>query len=399
MALFGPPKPDKFAQVFVAALREAGDTRDVQFDADEFRLLFIENGEVNGVANLHNFYDDYCATPKAERAQCLRHLVKATLSHLKETPKDFDDAKHDLRPKIWTRCTFEKIRLQQELEGGEEPDIPMQAVGEHLVATLVYDLPEAVHTIGQAHLDEWGVSFYEAMEIARRNLEETEFTFAGIGEDLYGSATGDTYDASRLLLLDLIRQLGVNGNHVAMVPNRDTLLITGIDDEAGLVMVQTLAEKALEEDPRPMVATPLRLDGDEWVDWSVPPDHPLYKSFASLELKWLHQEYADQKELLDALDEKNGTDIFVASYSAIEKKDTGDLVSYCVWSDGVEALLPQTQKVLFLRGEDLAATASWDKVQEIVGGLMEQTEAYPARYRVTSFPSDELLAALGNEEL
>jgi hypothetical protein len=172
MALFGPPKPDNFARIVVAALREAGDTRDVQFDAAEFRLLFIENGEVNGITNLHNLFDEYCAAPKAERAQCLRHLVKAILSQFKETPKDFEDAKHDLLPKIWLRCTFEKIRLQQELEGGKEPDIPMQAVGEHLVVTLVYDLPEAVRTIGQSHLDEWGTSFYEAMEIARHNLDE-----------------------------------------------------------------------------------------------------------------------------------------------------------------------------------------------------------------------------------
>jgi hypothetical protein len=237
------------------------------------------------------------------------------------------------------------------------------------------------------------------MEIARHNLEETQITFAAIGDHLYGSATGDTYDASRLLFLDLIRKLEVDGSHVAMVPNRDTLLITGIDDETGLELMHTLAKKALEEDPRPMNAMPLRLDGDEWVDWNVPHDHPLHKSFASLELKWLHQEYADQKELLDAIDEKNGTDIFVASYSAIEKKDTGDFVSYCVWANGVEALLPKTQKVVFIRGEDdIAATASWDKVQEIVGELMEPVEAYPARYRVTSFPSDESLAALGKEE-
>jgi len=47
------------------------------------------------------------------------------------------------------------------------------------------------------------------------------------------------------------------------VPNRDTPLITGINDETGLEMMHAVAKKALEEDPRPMNAMPLRLDGDD----------------------------------------------------------------------------------------------------------------------------------------
>src|SRR5436853_346163 len=52
------------------------------------------------------------------------------------------------------------------------------------------------------------------------------------GEGVYISATGDNYDASRLMMLDLVRKMPVRGDYIAMVPNRDTLVITGSDDAA-----------------------------------------------------------------------------------------------------------------------------------------------------------------------
>ena len=35
------------------------------------------------------------------------------------------------------------------------------------------------------------------------------------------------------------------------------------------------------------------------------------------------QDYSEQKELLDRLHEKTGEDVFVASYSVMQHKDTG----------------------------------------------------------------------------
>lgn len=395
--LFGPPKPDKYAQMFMAALRKAGDQREAHYNPQEFR---IEYGDDSGITNLSNFYADYCAAPRAERDNLLSLQVRGALSHLKEMPEEFDDAKCDIYPRMWTRASLEKMRLQQWLEGQDSFNTPTQVVGDHLEASLVFDLPEAVRTISQSDLDDWGVSYYEAMEIARQNLETSNFAFAAIGDNLYASLTGDTYDGTRLLLLDLIRKLEVKGDHVAMVPNRDTLLITGSEDDVGLGMMYAFAEKALNEESRPMVPTPMRLDGDEWMDWMPTDGHSLYDQFRSLELKFLHSEYEEQKSILDAIHEKNGTDIFVASYSAIEKKDTGKLLSYCVWPQDVEALLPKTQKVVFVRGQDeMPALGRWERVIEVVGRRMERTDHYPFRFRVTEFPSDEELAAIGLEEL
>src|SRR5262249_42466613 len=145
---------------------------------------------------------------------------------------------------------------------------------------------------------------------------------------------------------------------------------------------------------------PLVLDGDAWVDWMPPPDHPTYGLFRDLELNFLGPGYAEQKKLLDALHERDGTGAFVASFSAVEKEG-GAGVSYWVWGEGVDALLPVTQKVVFMNegGNGPAAVGSWHRLREAVGHLMESTDHYPARLRVREFSDAEQLKAIGVEGL
>jgi hypothetical protein len=273
-------------------------------------------------------------------------------------------------------------------------------VGEHLTATVVYDLPDSVRSLESDRLEQWGTTLYEALEIAKANLREDQFAFASLGDRLYQAMGGDSYDAARLLLYDVIGSFHVQGRHIAMVPTRDTLLVTGSEDEEGLRMMLELGERAFTEDPRPFSATPLLLDEDAWVDWMPPPGHPLYDGFRTLELKSIYHEYAEQKKLLDAIHEARDEDVFVASFTAVERDD-GSIFSYCVWSDGItDALLPRTQRVLFYRpGEDVVASAPWEHVICVVGDLMEETDEYPARYRIHSFPSAQELAEIGIDEV
>ena len=59
------------------------------------------------------------------------------------------------------------------------------------------------------------------------------------------------------------------------------------------------------------------------------------------------------------------------------------------------------QKVVLMRdlGEPPAAIGDWDRVQEVVGDLMEETDHYPPRFRVREFPSNEALESIGRADL
>ena len=318
-----------------------------------------------------------------------------------ELPADFAEARSNLRPKLWSRAITEHMRLQRLYT--EEPqdglDLPCQPIGEHLLACLAYDWPESVQSINQENLEQWGVTVYEALEAAKENLEQSTLSVANIGGHLFTFASGDSYDAVRLLLVDRIKAFALAGSPVAMIPNRDSILITGSDDPVGLAMMAELAAKGLEE-PYFLSGVPLILDDGEWVDWMPPPDHPSYARFREFELNFIGAEYAEQKQLLDAAHERGGVDIFTASFSAATGPD-GMQFSFCVWGEGVDALLPVTHKVAFMQKgrENKGVFGDWSRVMEVAAELMELTEHYPRRYRVREFPNSAILNAIGLGQL
>jgi hypothetical protein len=395
--LLGRPDPARFAAELIQALRQAGDRDELRFDAAGDRILRLRDGAMAGTINLGNLFRTYRQQPRSGRAACLRSLARGILAPHKGLPEEFDLARADLRPKVWSRSGLEQARLRAGLgePSGGVADLPCEPVGEHLIASLAYDWPESVQSVGAEDLRRWGATLYEAMEVARRNLEEATVGYAQLGESLYAFLSGDSYDAARLLLVDRIQELEVAGRPIAMVPNRDSLLITGSEDEAGLAMLAELGAKGLQES-YVLSGVPLILEEGAWADWMPPTEHPLHRRFRGLEANWLGPVYLEQKKLLDAAHQHRGIDIFTASFLGVRKKD-GEDVSYCVWGDGVDSLLPVTQKVVFMQAsrEKAVALGDWARVVEVAGGLMEPTDHYPPRFRVRAFPDRAALEAIG----
>jgi Protein of unknown function (DUF1444) len=393
--LFGPPSREKFALRFAAALREADDNRKSVFHPEDFHLsLLDQDSNVVHSISLGNFYLEHCALPWSRRKYQLRHLASTLLSQFDELPTDFSEASANLRPLVRSRSYLESIRVQRQIQNAEPHDIiPYQEIGDHLVALVGYDRPDSLATVNSERLEMWGVSFYEAMETARHNLEAAKGMLATIGEGFYASTMRDGYDASRVLMLDLIRKLTVSGDIIAMVPNRDSLFITGSDDLAGLGLMADLADKAIDE-PRPMNAISLRLDGNEWIPWMPERSHPLFQKFKMLEVKTMRGEYSEQKAVLEQLHSKAENSDFIATYSAIPKKDSEDVSSFCVWTAGVHALLPVVDRIAFVRDGKVVADTPWHRVLEVVGHMMEPCEMYPPRFRVNDFPTDAQLRSL-----
>lgn len=400
--LLGPPSRDRFASLVMAELRKAGKGAELKYDPDQF---LIERGS-DGFINLANLYHEYCQAQRSERSKVLDRFLRGCLGTAGfELPEEFTDVHPDLLPVVRSRFYLESIVLQSRARGGEGIVVPQQPIGDHLSLSLVYDLPQAMRSIIQEDLDKWEVSLYEAIEAARHNLEQMgNVAFASLqgdkGEQVYISATGDNYDASRLMMLDLIRKMPVRGDYIAMVPNRDTLAITGSEDTAGLAVLCKIAEESFEK-PRPISTVALRLAGDEWESWLPEPDSPAFAKLHELKLRTVGMEYNDQKELLDQIHQQSGEDLFVASFSAVQHKDTGRISSYSVWSDGVDTLLPETDDLVLLRADQaadkvqVAAAGKFVRVREIVGDLMQPLGTYPERYRVVEFPSGPQLAAIG----
>lgn len=396
----GSLSEDKFAHRLIDYLRQAGDGRQVRFDASRFQLQFRQNGEEVGYVNLRNLYDEYLTHATRDRERFFRFAVRSLLASHKPLPDDFADAACDILLTVRNRSYFSLLELRNWVSSDTQFAWPYQPLGEHLGVGLTYDLPEAMVMLQSIHLENWGVTFYEVYEHALGNLAEIDATFSSIDDHTYVSATGDHYDASRMLLPELIQELSVVGDPVAMIPNRDRLLLTGSEDNQGIESVALVAQQLLAH-PRPLSGMAFVYRHEEWQPWLPHRDHAAYATLKMLFLQTLQQDYQEQHELLETWLPRQQPGVQCAEYRMHGAGGRQPPISYCVWQQGQSWLLPKTDRVCLLPAgkrsdHPLVETlsCSWEHLENVVGDLLEEQDLYPARYRVREFPSARQLSSL-----
>ena len=236
---FGPPSKDKFAQMVIDAICKAGETGSIVFDPGDF-CLRKENRQVTCLANA---YIEYCAADQQERENVLKRWVRGWFLLDKEVPKKFEDIGPDLCPSVQSRAYYELMSLRTKVEHDRIQEWPHVIVGEHLAVGLIHDMKDGLRLIRDDELDTWGVTLYEALEVAVDNLKQRPTRVIGpeTGEGLYTPVSDDNHDASRLLMLDMIRDFRVKGDPIAMIPTRDMLLVAGSEDCDALSRMLNLA--------------------------------------------------------------------------------------------------------------------------------------------------------------
>lgn len=401
-----PPSKAQFVRLF---LKEARQVRpETQFTYNEANFA-IHYGE-DGLVNLTNFYQEYLQLSREHRPAALKRFVGALLvSGNFEIPADFEDVHPDLLPVIRSRMYFESARLQAATSKktlNAPADFPFQILAGNLAVSLVYDLPNVMQSILGDQLQTWGVTLYEAIEAATENLKQMgSVQIVQLGKGTYVSCSGDNYDASRLLLSGLLDQLEVKGDLIAMVPNRDLLIITGSEDLEGQESMLALGFQSLQQ-PRPISTFALRREFGGFSVWLPDAASPHYKQFKELQQQTIGQEYVDQKDLLDQLHEACQEDVFVASYQLLEA-NSGNRTSFTVWSKGIPTLLPEADAIVLavfdstpgdVPSEKAKVAESlvvpWEAVRQQCSHLMTPTDYYPPRWKVESFPDEEDLAKL-----
>src|SRR3954452_4556393 len=278
--LFGPPDPAGFARLMERTLRRAGETGRTEYDPKEFALrIGSDSPEGPHTLFLGNAYADYCRASRSDRREVLRRYA-AVRDDMAAPQATFADVRANLLPRIQARayCTLTPLQLMLQGAPAEKAAeaMPYRPFSEHLGLTLVVDHPDSIQTVAGHLLADWKVSFDEAMEVAKENLwSRSNQDFGPVGPGLWLSPWQDTHDASRLFLHDLIWQLPVKGRHVAMVPNRNVLLVAGDEDPEALVRMASLADQQLQE-PRPLSGAAVRLAGNRWEAFLPAAGHPAY---------------------------------------------------------------------------------------------------------------------------
>ncbi|WP_321787907.1 hypothetical protein [Paraburkholderia sp. J94] len=388
-----PPSVAEFTELFLSALRAAGDTRTWCVELEHDRLVQTElaDGVQPGIINLSNMYRDYSNAAPQDREASLRRMA-AGMMH-QDLPATLAEARAKLRPVI--RSATERGVLDLQTHGhAKRPDIAFRALCGNLEIGIACDSEFNVMRLGDAQLAKWGVSFDEALAIAIDNLREASSQpWLALQNGVFLSQFGDFYDASRLLLTDLLYRQAISGAPVVMAPNRTVLLLTGDRSEAGLQTLVELAEQAYTQS-RPLPPLMLRWNGDAWERF-VPP--ALAARLHRMRLREQDADYQDQKGLLDELHVREGRDVFVAKHTVLQSAD-GAQRSVCAWSEGVHALLPDTDFFVLVRdATKQTAFVPRAVVMERFAAHLKPTPYVPVRHEVVGFPDEaefeEMLAS------
>jgi hypothetical protein len=393
------PSPEKFARIVLRAFADAGYGEPLRYDAGDFRLVSEDGKSV--VHNLHNVYREYQAAPRGGREAILDTYVRAFMTA--GLPATFAEARASLLPLLRGRATLEYLRFKSPA-GPDNPatgaSMPFSADS---VVMLAYDSELSIQTLTGDTLRDWGVSFDEALAAAIDNLRDATVShFVQIEAGVYAGAWDDAYETSRILFPDIFYQLNVGGEPLVMLPTRNRLLVASSNDAGAQLRMLALAHEMAEEG-RIVSALMYRFEHGKPVE-HVPDDADVLASLEELKRSYLAEDYASQKRLLDEQFDQDGTDVFVASYQLLRKQADGSTVSYGVWTESVDTLLPEVDLVaLSTNGDDGAdgetKLVSWAELRAQVAELRLSEAGYPARYRLKTFPSKELIGRLASAEL
>jgi len=377
-------------------LRDQGILGPIEFDSGVFALR-VTDGVNTHTLSLENVYSDCGRCLPWRRSRLVRGFLATALDTSDEVPPGWEAARERVLPAVRHRISIESPRLAALAEGKEPEDYPFEPVAGGVVTLLAYDAPKLIRLPAASAQRGWGISSGEALARAVSNLDRmSEPRWSSPARGVYVSGWQDDYDCSRILSEPALRGLAVDGRMVAIIPDRNCLVVTGLGDLEALRTALELA--AGRANPRPVSMIPLVRSWPGWETLELAASHPCYALWRRLVLEERAQLYKQQQEELESLFARLGRDVFVASFTVTEDP-SGYRCSRCVWTAGVVSLLPETDLIGLVdlsRPEDQQLLGWYEgaMLRERCGTRLEPTDFYPIRYRVESFPSAAELEAL-----
>lgn len=403
---------------FAAAVAKRIDvppTNTLEFDKENFALVLRgSDGAVILTHNLENFYAHYQDEPEKPE-----HFIGG-ISQMASYEVDwtsYDKVSPLLMPAIRDRAMHELYWSELARDHGDAAGaLYLTAMCDVFSLFPIVDIGVSQVRIPSRSFDDWAVSLDVVSEQAQKNLlnKTTEFRFSAISDEgtetpsVYQSAWGDDYDAFRALLYDW-SILEVKGERLFLLLNPSIVLVWGSQDSFATEYV--LGELDIAQDPARAHIRPLppfalyRRDGAMAIYNPDPVAEPvLYKALKLHQAKYFIQAYERQKNFLESLPEEKSEDLFIASYVALQSKDS-QIASVCSWTEGVDSLLPKADFITFIKVDGTGADGSivgrarWEDAVQILPGQLEQKQYFPYRYETKGFPTVAQLQRLGTCEI
>ncbi len=240
--LFGQKRSDDFGTLFREACARVG----VTFQGmNEMEAKILREGSPTTVY-LANIKPRVLNAPARDRPAMLDFFLRASLSAPSDAGHTFEEVRSRLMPRIGQPFASAQMKevppskvllpgRPEETKTAQDPakgTVVLPAVPT-LEVNVVVDEPQTVWYVRDKHLHEWNVTLEALMSLAvenlRRNTSPSQLRPIGQIPGVLACATGDSYDAARLLVLkDLVVPWPREGV-LAAAPTRDLLLCVRLD--------------------------------------------------------------------------------------------------------------------------------------------------------------------------
>lgn len=393
---------DRFAREVQLAMQRQGESRPMHYDSDDYSIrVGADPARPEAVLALTNGLHAWTRMPKGERAAGVERFARA-FTRPPDSERPLAERLLNLRPAVRDRSALEIAKLWQQAQfpDGKPVATASRPLAADWVVCLAEDTPDSLALVNEPTLAEFGEPWEALLARAVDNLRLTSGDWQPIRErGVVISNMDDAYDTSRILLPELWRGAGLGGRVVAMAPDRSLLMMARADDSTALEAMASIALARTRDESRHVSGIAITRDLDDdassWTPFEAPDSvAPLFARVA----RWQRAgAYVDQTEALTKILEQRGEDIFVAKQLLMAEKDAppGEFESIASWADGVVAWLPECDDVVFSFADKTTYRASWAQVRAAVPALMEATEYFPPRWRVTRAPTPEQLLAMG----
>lgn len=385
--LLGRPAIEDLARRVAHAL-EARGSAPLAFDAAQRELRTAESPP--RIYYLGNVWSDFARAPRQRRDEVVARFVEALAAVEEAMPARYEDARAHLMPVVRGAGEDELARLQARRSGASAEEVARfhpasKPLFGDLTVGVAYDTPHAIQRLSREQLVAWNVSLDTALADALDNLRSLDEVhgWVPLAPGVWSGQWGDDYESSRLLLPDLIHRLGVP-DPVVLAPLRRLLLVTGAHNAEGLAAMAQAARDALQEQPRWLSVTPMRLTDAGWVPFEPP--EPCAPAFAELAAIERAERYATQKAALDDLHAQDGTDVFVASLALYRAPD-GHPCETTTWTRGVATWLPRADRIVLVDGDHVRDVA-WATLIAAHPEALAPLGMQPERYRTGAFPDE-----------
>lgn len=255
-----PLRPAEFTEAFIGRLRTMDSTLKI---ARPDPLTVVVNDCVT--CRLDSAYSLYLQAPE-DMNELIVQRASLVLDMLDESEEDAVDLQRVL-PVV--RSAEFADALRKEAQSPEERlSVYTEALNQDLVVMYVLDSETSYRFLGLHDVTELGLQPGELRKKAVQNLVEA---ILPADKDDHGKffalIAGGNFETGLLLVDGLWDELAgeVDGDVVVAIPNRDDLLVTGREDEAGVDALRQHAQELYRDGSYPVSEKLFLRMGDKWV--------------------------------------------------------------------------------------------------------------------------------------